>query len=61
MKIWEKAVQTAQQAAENLDKPARAWALEQLKTAVKTGRLQGCFREAEYAPAHAQAAAQGRD
>ena len=39
MKIWEKAVQTAQQAAENLDKPARSWALEQLKTAVETGRL----------------------
>lgn len=59
MKIWEKAVQTAQQAAENLDKPACSWALEQLQTAVKTGRLQGCFREAEYAPAHAQAAADG--
>ena len=40
MKIWEKAVQTAQQAAENLDKPARTWALEQLKTAL--GGTYGC-------------------
>lgn len=59
MKTWEKAVQTAQRAAEKLDKPAHSWALEQLHAAVETGRLQGCFHEAEYTPARAQEAADG--
>lgn len=59
MKIWEKAVQTGRQAANLLDEWARCWVLSQLQKAEDTGRLQGCFREEEYRPAHAQEAANG--
>ena len=59
MKIWEKAVLTAKQAAEELGEPVLSWALEQLRIAVDTGRLQSCFREEEYSSVHTQEAADG--
>ncbi len=59
MKIWEKAAQTAEQAAELMEEQARFWVLGQLKKAAASGRLQGCFREEEYRTAYAQEMADG--